>query len=31
MKNGVVSEQGTHQELIQKNGEYKKLFDAQSM
>lgn len=31
MKNGFILEQGTHQELIQKNGEYKKLFDAQSI
>lgn len=29
MKNGKVSERGTHQELIEKNGGYKKLVQRQ--
>jgi subfamily B ATP-binding cassette protein MsbA len=29
INNGEIIEKGTHQELIQKSGEYKKLYDIQ--
>ncbi|MDD4203359.1 MAG: hypothetical protein PHQ52_07825, partial [Candidatus Omnitrophica bacterium] len=29
LEDGVISEQGSHEELIQKNGLYKKLHDIQ--
>jgi len=31
LEHGVVSERGTHKELMQKNGLYKKLYDFQSL
>jgi len=30
LKAGEILEQGTHSELIQKNGEYKSMWDAQT-
>ena len=30
LKNGEITEEGTHDELMSKNGEYKELFDIQA-
>ena len=30
LKNGFLAEEGTHEHLMQKNGEYRKIFEAQS-
>jgi ABC-type multidrug transport system fused ATPase/permease subunit len=30
MKDGVVAESGTHQELLERNGEYAKLYNIQA-
>ena len=31
LNNGVITEKGSHKELINKNGDYKKLYDLQSI